>query len=617
MRVRTRKLAALLAWTTAAFLAAGCGGEGPRPRNLVLISLDTVRADHIGAYGRAGAGTPVVDALARGGVRFSDAMAPAPLTLPSHATIFTGADPLRHGVRHNRLFTLSDRALTLAERMAAAGFRTGAFTGSVVLAERTGLGQGFERYSSPRPGGAPGLFFLGERPATEVNRDAIAWLEEIGDAPFLLFVHYMEAHAPYEPPEPARSQHPGDAYQGEVATADRALGELLGWLKQRGRLADTLTMVVADHGEALREHGEVTHGIFVYQSTLHVPFVAAGPGIPPDRVIEEPVGLVDVTPTVLDAFGLEVPPDLDGRSLWPVMTGTGPAPVRPLYAESFAPRYDFGWSELRALRSGPYKVIAAPRPELYALASDPDETHDRADEEPERLAELTGELERRVARIEGPPGSAPRDTEAERRVGVDPEEGAALEALGYLSGAHAADGAGARPDPKDVYPEAIKLEAAGRLMRAGRTEAAERVLRDLLAGNPAFIEARVRLIVARVLDGDMAEAEAESVRLAESARRLPDGERVAARGFLLTARAYLDAGQLADAARQLERAAALGEAEAVTLLAAVYRDLGRSDDADALLERGRTGDPGGAASRAAPRQSEGGGSPPSSSPGKR
>lgn len=567
----------LAAWVPL-LLALACGLEPAGPRNLVLVSFDTLRADRLGSYGRKSAGTPTLDALARGGVRFADAMAPAPITLPSHATLFTGRDPLRHGVRHNALFSLTEDAVTLAERMSEAGLRSGAFVGSIVLAEHHGLAQGFERYTAPESGSAAGLFFLGERSALEVNRDALAWIDEIGDDRFFLFVHYMEAHAPYEPPEPLRSQHEGDAYQGEVATVDRAFGQLLGALKERERLRETLLVAMADHGESLREHGEVTHGIFVYQATLHVPLLAVGPGVLPARVVNEPVGLVDVAPTVLDAFGLAPLHDVDGRSLWPVMTGTGPAPQRDLYAESFVPRYDFGWSELRALRSGRHKVISAPRPELYALDADPGETHDLAREEPQRLSVLSETLARRVEAVE---------LEAKRAepVEIGSEERSALEALGYLSGAHAGGAPAGSLDPKDHVNEAVKMERAGRLIRRDKRTEARRLLRSLLDTNPAFVEARLRLIVALVLDGEIEAAEEESRRLAELARQLPDGARVAARGHVLVAHAHLDRDRLAAAARELERALPLNSVHAMTLLAAVYHDLGRREEAVALLQR--------------------------------
>jgi arylsulfatase A-like enzyme len=329
---------------------AGCG---ERPHDLVLISIDTLRADRLGSYGRQGAGTPHLDRLARSGARFSDAMAPAPITLPSHASLFTGLDPSRHGVRHNGLYALDERAQTLAERLRDAGFRTGAFVASVALAARHGLDQGFERYTEPGGDQSRGLFFLAERPAQQVNRDALAWLDELATSErVFLFVHYMEPHAPFEPPEPELSRFAGDRYQAEIAASDRALGELLAHLAARGRLRHALVAVVGDHGESLGEHGELSHGIFVYQSTLHVPLILAGPGVPPSRVVDEPVSLIDLMPTLLAAAGLEE--DQDGRSLWPALRGESLGP-RALYGESFAPRLDFGWSELRVWRRGAEK----------------------------------------------------------------------------------------------------------------------------------------------------------------------------------------------------------------------------------------------------------------------
>jgi arylsulfatase A-like enzyme len=568
-------------------LLVGLAGCGERPHDLVLISIDTLRADRLGSYGRDGAGTPHLDRLARRGARFSDAMAPAPLTLPSHASLFTGLDPSRHGVRHNGLYALDASADTLAERLQAAGFRTGAFVASVALAARHGLDQGFERYTEPGGDQARGLFFLAERPAAQVNRDALAWLDTLdpGERMFL-FVHYMEPHAPFEPPEPELSRFAGDRYQGEVAASDRAVGELLAHLAARDRLRRALVAVVGDHGESLGEHGERSHGIFVYQSALHVPLLRAGPGVPGARVVDEPVSLVDLMPTLLAAVGLAAEPG--GRGLWPALRGGSLGP-RALYGESFAPRLDFGWSELRVWRRGAAKWIDAPRPELYDLEADPAERVDLAARQPERARALADELAAHLAA-----GGA----EASRRIELPEAAREALAALGYLSGAHEGSPSQALADPKDRIADAVALERATRLGQHGRYADAVAELRALIRARPHLYDARLRAAALLALGGSPEEAIAETRALIEVAGRAPQGERLVSRAHRLLADLHRSRGELELAARSYERALAMPQPDAVRAdLAAIYRELGRPEDAARVLGSAADG-PGDAASDA-------------------
>jgi arylsulfatase A-like enzyme len=559
----------------AALLACAPGPDPPR--DLLLVSIDTLRADRLGSYGREDAGTPTLDGLAARGTRFLDAMAPTPVTLPSHATLFTGRSPLHHRVRHNGLFALPAAAVTLAERAGAAGFRTAGFVASIVLAERYGVAQGFEAYRSPGPGAGAELFHLGERPAPEVNRDALAWLDSIGESRFLLFVHYMEPHAPFRPPEPERSRFPGDPYQAEVSAADRALGELLAGLAERGRLERTLIAVAGDHGEALGDHGELSHGLLLYQPTLRIPLIFAGPGVMAGRAVVAPVGLVDVMPTLLDAIRLE-PGSSDGRSLWPVLTGGLPPAGRSLYAESFVPRYDYGWSELRVLRRGSWKYVQAPRPELYDLREDPAEAHNLVAARPEEARAMARELAASVAASDARGGQA-------RRIEPDPEEREALERLGYLSGAGPRPGSGApAPDPKDRIELISALEWASRRIQERRPDEAEPVLRELVARNPAAVEIRLRLVTALELLGRRGEAEAEARQLIEVARELPHAERVAARAHVVLGDLYRLEDRPEAAVREYERALVTPQPTRVLeQLAALYADLGRPDDARRVL----------------------------------
>jgi choline-sulfatase len=570
----TRRPFAALALLVLGCLA--CRAPLETPRSVLLVSVDTIRADRIGCYGREGAGTPTLDALAERGTRFADAMTPTPITLPSHATLLTGQNPLRHGVRHNGLFALPGEAVTLAERLRGAGFRTGAFVGSIVLAERHGLAQGFEAYTSPALRSSPALFFLGERPAGEVNRDALAWIDGIGADPFFLLVHYMEPHAPFEPGEPERSAFPDDPYQAEIAAADRALGELLAGLAARQRLESTLVVVVGDHGEALSDHGELSHGIFLYQSTLHVPMLFAGPGVRERRVIPEPVGLVDVAPTLLQALDVAATGPLDGRSLWPALGGA-PLEPRSLYAETFQARFDYGWSELRALRRGPRKYIQAPRPELYDLELDPAESRNLLEEVGADAEPIARELEELIARSE-------ERAIAPERVELGPDQRAALEALGYVSGSREGDVSLARADPKDRFLEAVWMDQATRLMRQRDYAQAEHYLRRLIVLDPTFIDGRLRLMVALMAQEKLEEAEIEGRALIERAREMTHGDRIAARAQLLLAGMYTNERRFEEAAVAYERALATPQPPEVhTTLGAIYHDLGRRDDAIRVL----------------------------------
>jgi arylsulfatase A-like enzyme len=589
-------------------LALGCGGAPTpaSPRDILLVSIDTLRADRVGAYGKPDAGTPVLDGLAARGLRFADAMAPSPITLPSHASLFTGLEPLRHRVRHNGLHALSAEIETLAEQLASGGFRTGAFVGSVVLAERYGLARGFERYTAPSYRQKSGLLFLGERPADEVNLDALAWLDSIGDAPFFLFVHYMEPHAPRRPPEPERTRFAGDPYQAEIAATDRAFGALLEGLGARGRLDETLVVVVADHGESRSEHGEISHGIFLYQSTLHVPMIAAGPGVMPGRVEPAPVGLVDVAPTLLDAAGLPPAATTDGVSLWPVLTGAAAAPERSLYAESFVTRFDYGWSELRAIRRGAEKYVSAPRPELYRLDEDPGELINRAGEDSDAASALAAELAGRIARAGD--GAARPDP-----VRLDHDDRSALAALGYLPGAFSEEGGAGLPDPKDLIADAAELERAARLQAAGRVSDAIAALRRLVDENPGFLEARVRLILLLLSDSRHEDALEEIEGLDLAARSVPEGEKVAARAHLLIAGMYAEQQLFSAAEHELELALATPQPpEVYVLLAAIRHDLGDVDGAIGALDDLEATGEATAGAREMRRYLEGRGPPPRS-----
>jgi choline-sulfatase len=421
--------------------------------NLLVVTLDTTRADRIGAYGLSDAGTPVLDRLAREGALFTHATSSAPLTLPSHASLFTGRFPPRHGVRDNGGFFLDEKEETLAESVSASGFKTGAFVAAYVLDSKWGVNQGFSHYFDDFDLSKYRAISLGaiQRPGNEVVDRALEWLQGLGDnrSRFFAWVHLYDPHTPYEAPEPYKSSFASRPYQAEIAFADAQVGRLMAYLEESQLLDRTVVVVAGDHGESLGDHGEQAHGFFVYESVTRVPLIVRTPfDSMKGRRIEDPVRLVDVLPTVLDLVGVTGPANdnIDGRSLVPLLTGATREMGLEAYAEALYPLHHFGWSDLRALREGRFKLIAAPRPELYDLADDPKESTNLFESRRalgERMLGRLNEMESEWART----GSRPKEA-----VEVDPEAKARLAALGYVgSFVMSADSArrGELADPKD------------------------------------------------------------------------------------------------------------------------------------------------------------------------
>lgn len=422
--------------------------------NVLLVSLDTVRADRLGCYGCASARTPVLDGLAARGVRFATAIAPAPITLPSHASLMTGLNPYRHGARSNGVFTVAEEHTTLAERLAAEGYKTGAVIAAYVLDRKYGLAQGFETYDDDlRAGSQSGEHGFRERRADAVTDRAVDWLQKHREERFFLFVHYFDPHAPYEPPEPFQSEFAGRPYDGEIAYTDRQFGRLLKAVDSLGLRGRTLIVVISDHGEALGEHKEKTHGILIYDATMHVVLLLDAQGaLPAGAVVRHQVGLVDVAPTVLDLLGL--PPggtEPDGVSLLRSRAGDR----QDVYIESLLPKVQYGWAPLLGVRRSGVKFISAPRPELYDLASDPNEhanviaeRRPLADELHERLRAFVGGDPEAAAAVRG-------------NLRMDDESRKRLEGLGYVFATGSAPAGSERlPDPKDMMDSWMELQRA-------------------------------------------------------------------------------------------------------------------------------------------------------------
>ena len=447
----------------------------PAVRNLVLITIDTLRADRVGSYGYAQARTPALDALAARGTRFDLAYASAPITLTSHASLMSGRYPAGHGARHNGLRVNATTPL-LAEILTREGFATAAFVAAFPLDRRFGLDRGFQTYGDrlPRVNGKP----ANERPGDQVVNEAMAWVGAhrgrggSGTQPprFFLWVHLFEPHAPYGVPGDPRSV--ADRYDDEVAESDRQVARILEAIG--GDAAATAFVVTADHGEAFGEHGEIAHSIFVYDTTLRVPLVFAGPAIA-RHVVNTPVSLVDVAPTVLRLLGTRSF-DADGVDLSPALQGE-PAVNRALYAESFAPLLDFGWSPLRAVREHGWKFIDAPRPELFQVSNDADERRDLSAAERMRASAMRAQLDRYGPSTLDPTTAADRDAASR------------LQSLGYVGGGRGASGKGA--DPKDRRELAADLaRVTGGELRGRELEV---VLRRILAADQQNPLAHVRL----------------------------------------------------------------------------------------------------------------------------
>ncbi len=357
------------------FWASHIRNVSHRSWNVLIVTLDTTRADVLTLYGRDTVETPALDRLSREGVVFEQATSPVPLTLPAHASLFTGLFPPHHGVRDNVDSPLGDAHTTLADVLRENGLRTAAFVSSAVVDSRRGLAQGFDTYSDGQNGNRnPRL----RRPANVVVDEAARWIAGQQTSPFFAWVHLYDAHAPYSLPEPYRTMYEDAPYLGAIAFMDAQLQRLLTLLDERQLTARTLVVVVADHGESLGDHGEDGHGIFVYQSTIHVPLIIRAPGLRPRRV-PDVVRLVDVMPSVLSILELQQQAKGDGVSLVPLMTGQIAHLDLDAYSESLYPSR-FGWATLRALRAGRFKVVTAPRPELYDLEKDPAEARNIYDE---------------------------------------------------------------------------------------------------------------------------------------------------------------------------------------------------------------------------------------------
>jgi tetratricopeptide (TPR) repeat protein len=462
---------------SASALIGACAREPaapPKPVNLLIVTIDTLRADRLGIYGAANVSTPHIDRLAREGAWAPQSVVHAPLTRPSHVSLFTGLYPAEHGIRDNISPPLPANVPVLATLFEREKFATAAFVASVVLDRQSGLARGFSLYGDRLEGNGD------RRTGDLVVADAIAWLK--GKSRFFAWVHLYDPHAPYEPPSPFKEQYAGRPYDGTVAWSDELVGRLIGALRENNALDNTLVVVTSDHGEALGDHGEDVHGYFIYEATLRVPLVIRGPGVHAGTRLDGVARTIDLYPTIVEMFALpkaEHAPS--GRSLAAGLAG-GRLHDEPSFAESLVPLLHYGWSDLRSVRDGRWKYILAPRPELYDLDRDPGELHNLIDAEPARARAMNAGIKARLQTeqkaVRTGPGSAP------------PELLERLGALGYVSPrSSAAKASGA--DPKDTLEEYKAITASMQeglvAFRKGRpAEAVEHLQRLVTRGFDSY-----------------------------------------------------------------------------------------------------------------------------------
>ena len=568
---------ALLAAAAAVFLVLRGGGESivrDEEMNVLLITLDTTRADRLGCYGYTEGRTPHLDDLARGGVLFANAYAPVPMTLPSHASIFTGLNPTNHGVHNNGTYVLGPGPVTLAEVLKGRGYRTAAFTASFSVDSRFGLDRGFDVYDDTFHEDAPFKALNSERRAEEVYAAFASWFERENREDrgrFFAWVHFFDPHLPYDPPPAYWREFPTRPYDGEVAYMDHYVGEIVRLLKDKGLLERTLIIAAGDHGEAFGEKGEAGHGIFLYESTVRVPLVFwAGNRLPAGAVVDSRVRLIDIMPTVLDLLKAPAVEKIDGTSLVSRIRRPGARPL-DAYIESFYPRENYGWSELTGLVSGPWKYIQAPRPELYDLRNDPDETNNLVAAEPRRAADMKRRLE---ATIRGAVGAASGDR------ALTAEEQERLRSLGYIQFAGGKGGDEDLPDPKDKVDELRLFQEAQRFEFEGDYAGAERIYDKLLPLNPGAPASYVNLALAQARQKKF---DAAIETLNKGAAAVPGSDVILSR----LGHTYLVTGRPAEALEAMRRVLEIDpdHFDALTVCAVVLESSGRAEEARAYMER--------------------------------
>ena len=483
----------LLAAAAAAYFLFFAGGPDfaglrkDRDFNVIVITLDTTRADRLPSYGCQDVVTPTLDAFAARGVRFEKCYAQTPLTLPSHTTLMTGTLPLFHGIRDNGGFFVPEKLKTMAELFKDKGYETGAFIAAYVLDSKWGLNQGFDTYFDKFDLSKFKRVSLGtvQRPANEILDQALPWLEERKAKRFFAWLHLYDPHTPYEPPPPYDRLYANRPYLGEIAFADSEIGRLWGWLQSNGLLEKTFIVFAGDHGESLGEHEEQSHGFFVYQAAIHVPLIVVTPFAKLQGVVSpEVTTLADVLPTVCDMAGLPVPAEVQGKSLLPAFFGRRRKETPLAYSETYYPRFHYGWSDLKSVQDGRHKLILAPVPELYDVVADPREEKNLVYLEKKVYENLNAEAEVFISR-------ASRNAYEVDVSKVDEETREKLSALGYVgSFADPAKLKGKKlANPKEKITVFNELSRAREMGLDGKADEAIRIIQGIIATDPDITEA--------------------------------------------------------------------------------------------------------------------------------
>jgi arylsulfatase A-like enzyme/Tfp pilus assembly protein PilF len=546
-------------------LTTACGREQTQPMRfegapVILISIDTLRADHLPLYGYTRVATPHIDALRGDGILFENAYSHCPMTLPSHISMLTGLLPTEHEVRNNlgyRYDASKHRALPML--LKEHGYTTGAAVSSYVLRADTGLGAAFDFYDDAVPIATAGAASQHQRAGTATLAAAKQWISRQSSQPFFFMLHLYEPHAPYTPPEPFRSRYRDVPYDGEIATADAIAGELVAFLKERGLYDRAVIVLTSDHGEGLWDHGEDQHGILLYREVLQVPLIVKLPNAArAGERVKAPVQSIDLAPTIARLAGLDVPQAMKGADLLSAVPTT-----RRIYSETFYPRIHLGWSELRSLIDEKHHYIQAPRAELYDIAADPREKTDIAAKERRVASAMRTELATYPAGIQ-------------ELQNIDPEDAAKLSALGYLGSVHASTGNQPLPNPRDMLPYLERIKAGFQLADERHFGEAVSVLRNLVKENPGLFDAWDKLGEVLVEMGQYEEA------IAVYREAMSRTQRFSPEMALALGNAYLKHGQPDEAARYADLAMKSLPSPAHSLLARVA--LERRDFATAERE---------------------------------
>ena len=550
----------ILALAVVATSVASCRSREaavPSSPPIFIISIDTLRSDRLPAYGYSGVETPHLDAFRKDAVLYRSAWTHCPLTLPAHASMLTGLLPAAHGIRDNVGFRLGDDVPTVTERLKARGYATGAAISAFVLRRETGLNRGFDFYDDEvEPIGPSQVIGRVQRDGADTVRAATTWLSQQARPPFF-FLHLYEPHTPYTPPEPFRSRY-RDAYDGEIAYSDQIVGDFLRFLKEKGLYDDAMIIVTSDHGEGLNDHGEEEHGIFLYREAIQIPLIVKYPGASGrGDTVETPVQLVDLVPSIIEAARLEQIPNVAGA---PLQSLDPKAPPRPIYSESYYPRFHFGWSDLHSILVGTDHYIRAPRPELYDLAEDPGEKRNVLEENRRTYFALRNAIE-------------PFVREAEAPGPIDPEEARKLAALGYVGSSATTAPGEELPDPKDTIDSFYQIRVAFTHFRDNRHSEALALIESLLKENPRIVDlwdlkSKVLTKLGRI---------EEAIEAAKSGlRHHPTAPSLA----LTVANLSISAGKLDDAEKHAELALKTDTANAHETLARIWmqrNDLDRAE----------------------------------------